>query len=236
MPLFDKEDIEQFTGFASSDFKQAGVSMTVAQWTAFASTVVDTCTQIMQRFCNVPSFESHSVIEYHNGRGATGDGYQYGCVYEERDRTFYLREYSTTVASVAENTTYGAVPTWTDKVAQSATLYGDYVWWSDNDITRVRFHDNVPIQGIRNVRITYTGGYPAGSSELYELKTIGLRLATNLLLYKKKVSESQTIRAMGTKDYAQMFEVQDERKILTQDIARDLCKYRRWDFGGEHLR
>jgi hypothetical protein len=33
-----------------------------------------------------------------------------------------------------------------------------------------------------------------------------------------------------------MFEVQDERKILTQDIARDLCKYRRWDFGGEHLR
>ena len=233
MTLFSWDEVEQFTGFSSSDFKDTGVTMNATQWTAFGTIIVKSAEQAMERFCNVDSFESHAVVEYHNGRGYSGDNGEY----TEPDRTFFLREYATTVATVSENINYGsAAPDWATRWEQSPATFGDYVWWSDMQQVRIRFHQNVPYFGIRNVKIEYTGGYPAGSVELDELKTIGLRLATNLLLYKKKVGESQTIRAMGTRDYAPMFSLAEERAIMTEDIARDLCKYRRWDFGGDHLR
>ena len=231
--LFSWAEVQQFTGFASSDFQDAGVTMNATQWTAFGTMVVNAAVQAMQRFCNVENFESHAVTEYHNGRGASGDLSDY----IESDLTFFLREYATTVATVSENITYGsAAPSWATRWEQSPATFGDYVYWSDMQQTRVRFLGNVPRQGIRNVKIEYTGGYPAGSHELDDLKMIGLRLSTNYLLYKKKIGESRTIRAMGTKDYSPMFSLAEERAIMTEDISRDLCKYRRWDFGGDHIR
>jgi len=233
MVLFSWTEVQQFTGFSSSDFKDTGAIMNTAQWAAFGTVVVNSALQAMQRFCNVTDFESHAVVEYHNGRGASEDT----MTYTESDRTYYLREYATAVATVSENIYYGsAAPSFATRWEQSPATFGDYVWWNDMQMTKIRFHQNVPCKGIRNVKIEYTGGYPAGSKELDELKTIGLRLSTNFLLYKKKIGESQTIRAMGTKDYAPMFSLAEERAIMTEDIARDLCKYRRWDFGGDHLR
>ena len=231
--LFDWDDVEQFTGFASSDFKDTGVFMNATQWTAFGTVVVNSVHQAMHRFCNVTDFGTHTVTEYHNGRGASGDDSEY----IESDRTFYLREFSTSVDAVYENENYGSsYPSWATRTPQDEDTFGDYVWWNDMDLIRVRFHQNIPYAGIRNVKIVYTGGYAPNSPELDELKTIGLRAAQNVLLHKKKVGESQTIRAMGTKDYSQMFSMVDEREVLTGDITRDLCKYRRWDFGGDHMR
>jgi len=210
--------------------------MTATQWTAFGTIVCNSVEQTMKRWCNVGSFEARSVTEYHNGRGQTGDGLETG-LYLESDRIFNLREYSTSVASVYEDVHWSSsFPSWTLRTPQDDDTFGDYVWWNDMDIIRVRFHQNVPSHGIRNVKIVYTAGYPSGSAELDELKTIGLRIAQNYLVTKKKVGEAQTIRAMGTRDYSQMFAPDDEKKIITDDIALSLCKYRRWDFGGGHIR
>lgn len=230
MAYFSQTDIEQFTGFGSGDFKQSGVTMTATQWATFATFVIGAVTQIVNRFCNVPSFEQHTSIEYKNGRGPSGDGQ----TYLDSDRTYTLRECATSVASIAEDINYGSsYPSWTDRVEQDTDTYGDYIYWTDQTITRIRFHQNVPNKGVRNVRVTYTAGYPVGSPELDDIKQMCLRCARNLLILKKKTQEAQTIRYTGTKDYAQMFELEDERKVLTDDIRIDLCRYRRWNFGGD---
>jgi hypothetical protein len=229
MALFSQTDIESFTGAGYADFKQASVTMTATQWATFATFVVDTVTQIMQRYCNVTSFELHQATDLFNGHGASGDYEQY----IDADKSFYLKENvcATGVTEVAVDTNRYMLLAWSTKWARSAATIGDYQADTDRELTIVNFHDNIPEEGIKNVRITYWAGYVSGSKELNELKQIALRIVANLLAYKKKQQEAYTLRASGVRDYSQMFEVPEERKILTEDILRDLNKYKRYQIG-----
>ena len=231
MALFSQTDIEQFTGAASTDFKQAGSTMSATQWATLCTFVVDTVSQMMNRYCGVTSFELHTATEYKNGKGASGDESQY----LEYDKEFYLSDViaGTGVTEVAEDTNRYATITWSTKWVRSAATVGDYQVDTDREQSVVRFHNNIPEKGWKNVKITYWSGYVSGSNELADLKSIALRAAANLLAFKKKQQEAYTLRNTGVRDYSQMFEVPDERKILTEDIVRDLDKYKRWKLAEE---
>lgn len=229
MALFNQTDLEMWTGFSSNSFKQAGSIMTATQWATLAQFALDTVTQAMCRYCNVSSFEWHSATQYYNGNGYSGDNQDY----LESDINFYLPEPIISITSVEEDiAAKNAVPDWDTRTERSAVTAGDYVVITDQEVSRVRFHDNYPLSGIANVRITYVGGFATGSVQFNELKGIALRIAKNFLIVKKKIGESDTIRNTGVRDYAQMFDPVDERLIITPDIERDLIKYKQFQIGG----
>ena len=60
-----------------------------------------------------------------------------------------------------------------------------------------------------------------------------MKMATKDLVFKKKVQEAQTARAQGTKDFAPMFDAISDGNVLTKDITLMLCRYRRYNLGGE---
>lgn len=230
MAYLTQTSIEEFSGYGYQDFKIAGAAMTATQWATFCTHIVDWTTQLINRWCSVTSFEVHSVVEYHDGKGYSGDG---SYEYVEWDKSYYLREPATGVISVEEDINpKTALPAWTTRYERSAATIGDYEVATRGELTKVRFHNNMPSQEQNNLRITYYAGYAAGSVQLNEIQFIANRIAANILTYKKKIQEAQTIRNMGTRDYAQMFEIPDERKIMTEDIRRDLHKYRRYQLGG----
>jgi len=225
MAYFTQTDIEQYTGFASSDFKQGGSTMTATQWSLYCSTVVDFVTQLVNRYCGVQSFEPHEMVEYRSGVGAKGDKY----TYLEEDTTFYLSEYGTGIQAFEDIGSTGT-EYWVERTARTSATSGDFTVATRNELTMVRFHNNIPQEGWNNVRFVYWGGYPEGSVQMNEIRLICLRIARNILLEKKKTQESTTIRQTGIRDYAQMFEFTDT--ILTDEIKQDLHKYRRHRLGG----
>jgi len=230
MAYFTQSDVEAFTGFSSTDFKQAGVTMTATQWAAFATSLVNQVTQMVNRFCNVPSLEWHVATEYKNGKGATGDEN----TYLETDRIFAFKEYATGYISVSEDTaTKGATIQFATRWERSTATAGNFEFWTDRELSWVRFHDTVPLAGYKNVKLEYYAGFATDSPQFYEIQQICLRIAANILTYKKKIQESMTIRNTGIRDYAEMFKPIDERIVLTDDIQRDLHKYRRYLMGGD---
>ena len=91
MALCTQAEIERYSGFKASDFTQNGLVMEDAEWSDFVSMLIPRVTQMMQRFCNVYSFESAVWTEYHNGKGATNFDSSV-CDYNEEDQTFFLRQ------------------------------------------------------------------------------------------------------------------------------------------------
>lgn len=202
--------------------------MTATQWATLCSDIVDTVTQIINRYCNVTSLESHSVIEYHDGRGSQSDDEDV----LPYDADIYLREYATGVTEVAVDASRSGTINWATKWQRSTATAGDFSVATRYELTQIQFHNNVPGEGTENVRITYWAGYPSGSVEFNDIKNIGLRIAQNILVSKKKVAESMTIRNTGVRDYSEMFKPIDDRIVFTEDIQRDLHRYRRYRMGG----
>jgi len=239
LSYLSRTDIEMYTGFASSDFKQAGSSMTATQWATFATNVCDKVTQMINRFCNVSTLETHTATEYHSGRNDGAQDFRNYFTYvannpntqfyTDLDKTFYLFEVCQIATSVVveEDITTTSTPTWTTRDLRTSTATGDYDVLQHNDLTAVRFLNNVPQYGRDNVRITYTAGYATGSVELDAINLIAIELATSLLLRKKKVQEATTIRGTGVRDYSPMFDLMGERMIISQDIKDQLIPYRR---------
>lgn len=232
-------DIEQFTGFSNADFKYGGTTMTATQWATFATNVCAKVTQMINRFCCVTTLETHTATEYHSGRNDGAQDFrnyftyvsdnantQY---YTDLDKSFYLFEVCqiATTVKVEEDTTTTSTPNWTTRDIRTATATGDYDVFQHNDLTAVRFINNVPCRGRDNVRITYTAGYASGSVELDAINLIAIEIAQNLLLRKKKVQEATTIRGTGVRDYSPMFELQNERDLLSQNVREQLMPYRR---------
>ena len=228
MAYFSQTDIEEYTGFNYTDAKNAGVTMNATQWATLCSNIVDYVTQTVNRWCNVESFESHEVTEYHDGKGAAGDD----GTYLEWDITFFLREYATGVSTVyIDGNSKTATIDWATRWERSTATAGDYEVATRNELTTVKFHNNYPSEGTNNIKIVYYAGYPSGSSELNEIKLCCLRMASNILSNKKKIQEALTVRGTDVRDYAPMFDTNDE--LLTDEIKRDLAKYRRYRLGGE---
>ena len=228
MAYFSQTDIEQYTGFASTDFKQAGALMTSAQWADLTATIVLVVTQLVNRYCNVESFEPHQVTEYRNGLGATGDDDKY----IDGDITFYLNEYATGITVYEDYNSKTGTEYFVARTARSTSATGDYDVATKFELTQIKFHDNYPREGWNNVKITYWGGYESGSTEMYELKQICSDIATEILKHKKKLQESTTIRATGVRDYAEMFKPENDLIYLTPGIQNRLHKYRKYRMGG----
>lgn len=225
MAYFSQSDIEQYTGFASTDAKIAGVTMNATQWATLCSNIVDWVTQTVNRWCNVTSFEWHLVTEYHDGKDSDE--------LEELDEeyVFLLRETATGVQYLyVDEAAKGDVPDWQLRYERSAATAGDYEVDTRYELTKIRFHDDYPYEGYNNVKIIYYGGYATGANELNEIKLSCCRIAKNILLDKKHAQEAMTIRGTDIQDYAPMFDMNSD--IFTDDIKLDLGKYRRYRLGG----
>jgi hypothetical protein len=229
MAYFSQSDIQEYTGFASTDFKNAGTTMTATQWATLCTNIVDYVTHLVDRYCGVESFESHAVTEYHDGLGASGDD----DTYLEYDVRFYLWEPAISVGTVSVDINADtSTKYWETRDERSTATAGDYMVATRGETTWIRFHQNCPQEGYHNVKIEYTAGYAAGSRQLGLIKWICLRIAKNMLLEMKKTQEVSTIRQTGVRDFSQMFEPRAESNILTDDIIRDLWKFRRLRLGG----
>ena len=230
MIYFDRESLEAFTGFATTDMKDAGRTMTASVWEVLVDELDRSVAGWMHRWCGVPTFGSHQVTEYHDGRGENGNDED---LYAETDRLFFLREYATGDPIVYQDTAVEtASPTWVQRQVRCATTGGDYTFYAeDQGLGIVRFHLNVPPEGYKNVKIEYWAGFPEGSQDLEQIRVIAKRIATNLLLVKKKWQESQTIRNTGVRDYSQMFDMEADRKVFTPELEMMLTRYRRYQFG-----
>ena len=224
MAYLTEEDIKIFTGFSASDFKQDGAQMTATQFTDLCGIVIDAVTESINRFCNVDTLEEHVATEYFNGKRATTDE----GAYNEADLTYYLRENCSEVSTVSVDMTPGDVITWQDRTLRTGSVAGDYEVHNRMGLTYVRIIKNIPAEGINNVRIVYTAGYEDDSEELKNIKVLSLRMASNLLLIKKKMQEATTIRAAATEDYAKMFELAYGKEVMTPEIAAGLMRYKRW--------
>src|SRR5208337_1312644 len=94
MVLTSQANIEEYSGFAYTDFKIAGVKMSTVQWAAFITDLIPRVEQFMYRYCNVPTFDPTSslnpIIEIQSGSGQTNydDATQ---DYNPQDIVYYLR-------------------------------------------------------------------------------------------------------------------------------------------------
>lgn len=229
MAYFSQTDIEEYTGFASQDFKNAGLVSSTTQWATLCTNTVSYVTELVNKYCGVVSFESHAVTEYHDGKGAQGDG----DTYIEEDIRFYLREPCISVGTVSEDeNAKTATISWATRWERSTATAGDYEVSTRGELTWIRFHDTYPLDGVYNIKVQYTAGYSSGSAQLTNLKWICLRIAKNVFLEMKRTMESMTIRQTGVRNYAEMFTPIPEAAILTEDIIRDLHKFRRYRMGG----
>ena len=233
MAYTTQTEIEARTGYSNADFKQAGVAMTAEQWTAECTRLIAEVTNLIDRYCRRGSFESTAYTEYHDGDGATGDD---GAL-REGDRIFYPREQPViAVTSVSEDVGgKTAVPAWTVRTARSSEAAGDYDVIVKGPLTRVRFHANVPRQGIGTVKIVYTAGYAAGSPALDAVRGIALHMIATLLEIKKKRQEAIAARTVATRDAADMVPVTDPR-VFSRDVQERLAPYRRNATGGRMWR
>lgn len=224
MAYMTEEDIKVFTGFSATDFKQDGAPMTASRFTYLCEIVIDAVTESINRFCNVDTLEEHVATEYFNGKCATNDD----GLYNEADITYYLREHCNEVATVSVDMTPGDVITWEGRTLRTVSVAGDYEVHTRQGLTYIRMIKNIPAEGINNVRISYSGGYTSGSTELEGIKVLALRMASNLLTIKKKLQEATTIRTAATEDYAKMFELAYGKEVLTPEVAAGLMRYKRW--------
>jgi hypothetical protein len=133
---------------------------------------------------------------------------------------------------VYEDTTPNGVATWTARTARGVT-YGDYKVITDSELTSIRFHANVPIKGIQNVKITYYTGYAPASAQFGEIRLTALRAFKNLIMLKKKTQEASTIRNYAVRDYSQMFEPFDESSVFSESEKAVLDRYKRYPLDGE---
>ena len=88
-------DIEEFCGITYTDMKQNGLPMTSAQWISFCTTYIEIISQVIHRYCNVPTFDPGQpealITEYRSGRGPSDD-WDYRYEYLPSDYQYYLRE------------------------------------------------------------------------------------------------------------------------------------------------
>lgn len=248
-------EVETFTGVSYTDFKVNGETMTDAEWTDFVTTYQIPIAGMIHRYCRVVTFDPAAtnalVVEYKSGRGATQDDLPYvrGSTgvynsgdYSTNDIEFYLKHLYfvgtvngvTKAPVVVEEDTacVTAVPAWTARTARSSITGGDYGVYTEDELTRIRFHNNVPKQGDNNIRFTYYTGYDPTSEEFKTVKLQVLRCFKNLVMLKKKSQEPFTIRAHGVRDFTTMFEPFDESHILGDQEKMALEPYRRFPIPG----
>ena len=115
----------------------------------------------------------------------------------------------------------------TQTICGNSQYSGDYEMYQENDVTWIRYFNNIPAPGNGNIRFTYNTGYPIDSPQLADIKFQALRAVNNILLTKKKIQEANTIRNFGVRDYSMMFDAFSEGVVLDDRIKVGLEQYRR---------
>jgi len=236
-PYFTIQEMKDLIGFSARDMKTNGVQMSDTQFSELVDLFEPKIAQMVHRYCNVTDFRPTLIVEYKNGRGASNDDTPTSD-YLTSDVEFYLRNLYFTDATrppiVVEEDTAGvtASPTWVVRTARSNVTGGDYRLLTDAELSYVRFHANVPIQGFSNVRFSYYTGYGETSAELGDIKLQVMRAFKNLLMVKKKIQEATTARNYGVRDYSTMFEPFDESSILSESEKAALDRYKRYPLAG----
>jgi hypothetical protein len=250
-------DVETFMGIAHTDLKVEGRNMTDAEWIDFVAVYQIPIAELIHRHCRVPTFDPTAsnalVVEMKSGRGCTNDDFPYvrGSTsvyglgtYLPNDIEFYLKNLYypggtingvTYPALVVEEdmAVKTAVPDWDTRTERSALSGGDYEVLTEDELTLVRFHNQIPQQGNQNVRMTYYTGYDPSSPQFGVIKLNVLRCFKNFIMLKKKTQEPLTIRAQGARDYQTMFEPFDESHILGDLEKMSLEPYRRFPVPGD---
>jgi hypothetical protein len=234
---FTVQELKDFMGFSAKDMKTNGVQMTDTEFDALVVQYEPMIAQMVHRFCNVPTFIPTLVTELKNGRGASDDDTPRSD-FLESDTSFYLRNLYLTNATYAEILVYedAGSPTgaesWTVRTPRTVLTGGDYRVITDNEVTEVRFHANIPLQGYSNVKMVYYTGYAVTSPQFQDIKLQVMRAFKNLLMVKKKVQEATTVRNYGVRDFSTMFEPFDESSILSESEKTALDRYKRYPLDG----
>ncbi len=225
------EDIYNYSGFEGSNFIAEGDRMGDDEWKDFLEDIIlPTVDSFINRYCNVTSFNLHEVTELRRGKGHTDDElHSVHMTPREEDRIYLLREHPVHEVSLVKIDKGGVTgtPIWEVLEERSDSTPGSYIVVSNLDYKYLYFTRDLPLYGMNLLSITYTAGYPDGSQELDAIRIAAIRMALNMLLYKKKVQEATTIRAFATRDYSQMFAVHQEAYFLTEDVKIVLNRYRR---------
>jgi hypothetical protein len=249
-------EVEEFVGIAFTDLKVSGRTMKDAEWIQFVNTYQVPVADLIHRFCRVITFDPTAsnalVTEYKSGRGATEVDLPYirgstsvfdGEGYSANDIEFYLKNlyYTGTINGVIkaplvveeDMAAKTAIPAWSTRTVRGLAAGGDYEIYTEDELSMVRFHNNIPRKGVNNVRFTYYTGYDPESPAFKAVKLQVLRCFKNFVMLKKKLGEPFTIRAQGVRDYQTMFEPFDESHILGDQEKMALEPYRRFPIPGD---
>ena len=220
-------------GYSYTDFKQAGTTMTATQWQLYCYRLIDSITSAINHYCRLTSFEQNTYTEYHDGRGASAELGEY----LERDRMFLMREQPVnSVTSVSENVNNVIDPiAWTARVPRTtiSTLgLADYEVLTRGHLSYIYFNQNVPAKGKNNVKLIYVAGYDPDSELLDDIRLIAQQIADNFLARRKRFQEANEARTNSTRDAADMYRLDANGAVFTDDVRLQLDKYRRYRTGG----
>jgi hypothetical protein len=226
MAYCTQAEIEALTGYGYQDFRQGDASMTSNQWASLVTALIAGVSQQINLYCRRESFESAEYVEYHDGRGMTGEK---GRSYREIDLNLLPREQPVISVSKVEidQNSIQEIPSWKEMTVRSALNGGHYAVLVDGSLTRIRFHSEVPRAGQKNVRITYTAGYASNSPVLADIKLIALDIIANILGKKKREQEAAVASfGTGTSEGANLIQM-IRPEIITDDVKIRLALYRR---------
>ena len=217
------EEVEFARGLSNKDFMQGGKVMSTEEYHNFMTQAIQWCSQAMNRYCNVKTFELHDVVEYHNGRY---NGYDEPENQYETD--YFLKQFPV----------YSIGNVWVDRVQSNApanfvlqpmrtdTQSGNYIANIDNELGYIHFVSHYPSKGFNNVKVEYVAGYPRDSEQYQELKLICVRLMINFQLIKKKSQEIAVVRNTNVSDYSPFYSIGMSEELFSPHIKSELDRYK----------
>lgn len=240
------EDVILMSGYSENDFKYRNDTMTVCQFVDMINSFITEATTLINRYCNVDTFELHSIEEeYHTLNGFDMYDYRLGFYtpqrmatqfftenYQEASRTCVPREQPVvSIDKVEVNVSRNAEPNW-ETLKEFNVLYPDgsygdgYIVTDVFEYTSILFKRAFSYQAKNNVRITYQAGYPDDNPVWDALRAATRIVVINMLNYKQRQQQITTLRSSGMMDYASLYQLPgDMDSYLTKDAKSILDKY-----------
>lgn len=236
------EDVAEMAGFQPSDMDYLGSEMDYTQYKDFVIKKIAEATGLINRYCNVSSFEEREIVdEVHTMNQFDRMPFRYGISapllfntynyyddYSNLTRIFFPRQQPViSVDSLKINQSLPTVePAWIDLVQSTETTNGDYQVVTVFDQTQVYLIKRYPVYGIKNIRVTYTAGYPEDHRVWSDIRIATVMVVINMLNYKKKMQEVATVRGSAVADMAPLFDFAGG-PFISKDVMNILDRWRR---------
>lgn len=244
-------DLQYYSGFIPSDFRYLFDQMDISQYETFCNSLLETATNIINRYCGVETFEQHEVTnEYHSlqlldavggpygGYPLTPPAYYGSCspyftpnVENLSQVTIFPRDIpcqSVNTVEVTMGATNG-VPEWITLTERTGDQDGDYVVINQFGVTQIILLRRYPQYGINKIRISYTAGYPEGAPALDTMNLACCMVATNIMNYKKKQEMAATAFGSGVQNFGPSFSFAygSDHSLLSNEVRSLIDQYRR---------